>query len=338
MILAIHERKGSFSDRWIEYCTEKRVPFKIVNCHQSNIIEQLSGCSILLWNWSQTYAEDMLVARGIIKSIESMGIAVFPNTETCWHFDDKVSQKYLMEALNIPHVPSHVFLDKNEALAWAANTAYPKVFKLRSGAGSTNVRLAKNYKNAEKFIEQAFGKGFPPVSRWAALGERWWQFKRDKTTKSFFNISRGIFRAFKRNETLKRLPIEKNYAYFQEFIPGNDSDIRVIIIGARAFGIKRMVRESDFRASGSGKIDYNPDSIPESCISLAFDVSKKMKSQSVALDFIFLDNKPLIVEMSYAFASLGYLPCKGYWDSSLKWHGGYFRGEDFMIQDILGQS
>ena len=31
MKIAIHHRQGSFSDRWIEYCKENGINFKIVN-------------------------------------------------------------------------------------------------------------------------------------------------------------------------------------------------------------------------------------------------------------------------------------------------------------------
>ena len=52
---------------------------------------------------------------------------------------------------------------------------------------------------------------------------------------------------------------EIGYAYFQDFIPENQFDIRVVVIGKRSFAIKRMVRKDDFRASGSGKIKYGKD-------------------------------------------------------------------------------
>lgn len=336
--IAIHARPGSFSDRWIEYCQQKSIPYKTVDCHLSDIIEELADCSFLMWNWNQTYAEDMLIARGLIKAVESMGIRVFPDSETCWHFDDKVAQKYLMEALGVPMVKSYVFLDRARALEWVRKTEYPKVFKLRGGAGSSNVFLVDDINKAEKLINKAFSTGFPPVSRWNALSERWWQFRRDKTFVSFFNMSRGIFRALIRNPTLKRLPIQKNYAYFQDFIPDNDFDIRVKVIGERAYGLKRMVREGDFRASGSGKFLYDQGLIPRTCIKIAFDLARKIKSQSLALDFVFHEGAPLIVEMSYAFSAHAYLLYSGYWRSDMTWVEGNFHPEDFMVDDLIASS
>lgn len=44
MRLAIHHREGSFSDQWIEYCEQNKVPYKIVNAYASDIMQTLSDC------------------------------------------------------------------------------------------------------------------------------------------------------------------------------------------------------------------------------------------------------------------------------------------------------
>ena len=61
----------------------------------------------------------------------------FPNFKTVWHFDDKLGQKYLFESIKAPLVTSYAFLYKAGALLWANKASFPKVFKLRGGAGST---------------------------------------------------------------------------------------------------------------------------------------------------------------------------------------------------------
>src|SRR5690606_9843799 len=70
---------------------------------------------------------------------------------------------------------------------------------------------------------------------------------------------------------------ERGYVYFQEFVGGNDSDIRVVVIGGRAFAIRRMVRKNDFRASGSGRILYDPAIIPLSAVAMAFELAGRME-------------------------------------------------------------
>ena len=44
MIIAIHHRKGSFSGRWITYCQEKGIEYKLVNAYDNNIVQQVEDC------------------------------------------------------------------------------------------------------------------------------------------------------------------------------------------------------------------------------------------------------------------------------------------------------
>ncbi len=73
---------------------------------------------------------DILFAKQLLFSLEQSGIIVFPDFNTGWHFDDKVGQKYLLETIDAPLVPSYVFYSKKEALEWDEQTNFPKVFKL----------------------------------------------------------------------------------------------------------------------------------------------------------------------------------------------------------------
>ena len=131
---------------------------------------------------------------------------------------------------------------------------------------------------------------------------------------------------------------EKGYVYFQDFIPNNDSDIRVITVGDKAFAIKRMTRDGDFRASGSGKILYNKESIDERCVKIALDASKVMQTQCTAYDFVFDENgTPLIIEISYAFLMTAYDECEGYWDNNMNWHAESFNPEYWMIENLINE-
>lgn len=334
-MIAIHERKGSFSDRWVDYCVENKIPYKLVDCHGTDVIQELEGCKALLWNWSQTYAEDLISAYGLVRSAEALGLVVFPDSSTCWHFDNKLYQKYIFEALDLPHMKSDVFYSKRRAYQWADGATYPKVFKLLGGAGSKNVFLVKDRAEARSVIRRMFGRGFPAVSRWQPLSERLWRFKRDRDLSSLLGVAKGIYRSVFKNPLLKALPNQKGYAYFQEFAPENDSDIRVVVIGGVAFAVKRMVRDGDFRASGSGRIVYDKAAIPLICVEVAFKAAERLKAQSLAIDFVMFGAEARIVEVSYGFASKAYIACPGYWRRDLSWVEERFYPEDFMLQDVL---
>lgn len=334
MKIAIH-KSGGFSDRWVDYCKKSNIEYKVVNAYDSDIVEQVKDCDAFMWHHYHANYKDALFAKQLLFSLEMAGVKVFPNWHTGWHFDDKVGQKYLLEAINAPLVPSYVFYTKKEALEWIDKTSFPKVFKLRGGAGATNVQLAHTAKEARKFVRKAFGIGFAQYSPWANLKERWRKYRLGKV--GFNEVAEGIGRFFIKPEFAKMHASEKGYAYFQEFIPNNIFDIRVCVVGDKAFALKRLTRDGDFRASGSGNIVYDKNQIDERCVRIAFDVNKKIKSQSIAFDFVFDENKnPLIVEISFGYSAKAYDLCEGYWTEDMIWHeGSHFDFCGWMIQDML---
>lgn len=334
MRIAIHHRVGSFSDRWITYCEKKNISYKVVSAFDSDIIEQVKDCDVFMWHHHHAQYKDVLTANRILFALEHAGVKVFPDFNTAWHFDDKVAQKYLLEAIDAPLVPSYVFYDKSEALKWAKEMDYPKVFKLKGGAGAANVKLVRDKKEALTLISKAFGKGFAQFDRLNNLKERYNKYKSDQDT--LLGVAKGAGRLIIPTNFAKQQPPEKGYVYFQDFIPNNDFDIRVVVIGEKAFAIKRLVRKDDFRASGSGSIVYTNSDSDLKCLELAFTTSKKLNSQCLAYDFVFDNtNLPLIVEISYGFSVEAYDKCEGYWDSDLIWHEDDFNPQEWMIENIL---
>jgi len=333
--IAIHNSKHSFSERWIRYCEEKNYEFKIVNCYSNDLISLLEDCDYLLWHHNHADPRDVIIAKQIISSVESKGIKVFPNTKTTWHFDDKLGQKYLFEALKIPTVKTYAFYSKNEAVKWINNTQFPKVFKLRRGAGSRNVKLIKSRNHAHKLVNRCFGSGFRQYDAIGGIKEQIRKLKFGKT--NIKEILKAFAHIYYPLNLEKSLGKERGYAYFQDFIPKNDFDIRVVVIGDKAFAIKRFVRKGDFRASGSGFIDYDKTNFNDTLIQKSFDISDKLNTQCAALDFVFDDNNPLLVEISFGFKKEGYDPCPGYWDKELHWIEGKFNPYGWMIENLLNE-
>jgi glutathione synthase/RimK-type ligase-like ATP-grasp enzyme len=129
---------------------------------------------------------------------------------------------------------------------------------------------------------------------------------------------------------------QKGYIYFEDFIPGKDFDTRLVVIGTRCFGVRRYCRKGDFRASGSGITAYNPELFDNKCIQSAFETSKKLKTQSIAFDFIYDEQEPKILEISYCFVmGPAYDNCPGYWDCNLNWHEKIINPQYFMIEDFI---
>ena len=336
MKIAIHQSSWGFSQDWINYCKRKNIDYKIVDCYASNIIQQVEDCDVVMWHHHHTEARDFLFAKQLLFALEQSGKKVFPDFNTGWHFDDKVGQKYLLEAIDAPVPDSWVFYEKKQALDWASKTTFPKVFKLRGGAGSTNVKLIRNERVAKKIIRKAFGRGFPAYDGFNDLKEQLIRWKQNKL--EWIDLLKSVRRLFVSTRFARTAGREKGYVYFQEFLPDNDFDIRVITIGNKAFAIKRIVRPNDFRASGGGNTKYEKEQFDKECVNIAFETTSKLKAQCVAYDFVYDENsKPLIVEINYGFAKEVYNKCEGYWDKDLLWHKGNFNQVEWIINEVINE-
>jgi hypothetical protein len=331
-MIAIHNNTSEvlFHYRWIDYCKKNNIPYKLVNCYDGNIIEQLEGCTGLMWHYHQANVNDIIMAKPLMYALEQSGIKVFPNFNSAWHFDDKVGQKYLFESLEFETVNTWVFYDKQTALKWLEQTTFPIVFKLRGGAASQNVKLVRSKIKAQNLVNQAFDKGFSAYDAWGSVKERLRKWRSGKT--NTFDIMKGLIRLVNPPRYAKIMGNEINYIYFQEFLPNNDSDTRIIVIDGKAFALKRMVRANDFRASGSGDFQYEREVFDERCVKLSFQYSLKLNAQCVAYDYVFdVNNNPKLVEISYGFANKVYDPCTGYWDEQMNWHAGSFDPYGWMV-------
>lgn len=334
MRIAIHNSKKGFHPRWVAYCAENEIPYKFVNCYANDIIEQLEGCDALMWHHSQQNPKDLNIAKQILFALEHTGFRVFPDFRTGWHFDDKLGQKYLLERLELPLVTSYLFFDCVDALKWAEQTSYPKVFKLRGGAGSANVTLVKSKKQAKKLISSAFSTGLSNYNARQSFKDRWYKFKIGQA--SIKEPIKGLVRFFIHPPYAKALGKEYSYVYFQDFIPNLKFDYRVKFVNNRVWGYKRFVRQGDFRASGSGSADYEygKNAVPEKLVSEAFKIAGKLKMQSIAFDFVTVESEFKLIEISGLFGQ-DELEFVGYWDKELNWHEGKFNPQGWMVDLVL---
>jgi glutathione synthase/RimK-type ligase-like ATP-grasp enzyme len=301
---------------------------------QPDFWEQISGLSLFIMRFQQL-DNDLQQALDILPVVEKdYGIPCFPNHATAWHYDDKVKQAFLLKAHGFPMTESWVFYEKQAALEWAKRADYPVVFKLRGGAGSMNVILAKSSRQASALIRRMFGRGVYPEKFMVSGSVR---FKHFNLYQEFHHVCGNLYRRTKGLDASPLWRVHKNYALFQKFLPGNEWDTRISVIGDRAFAFRRKVRDGDFRASGSGMINYEMDKIDMRCVQIAFQVSKTMKFQSMAYDFLVNENgDPEFCEISYTYLSSAVHDCPGYWDEGSNWHDGHFWPEHLHLMDALG--
>lgn len=340
-MIAIHHSTetnllDSFSSRWIQYCEDQQLNYILVDCYDSKIMENLDGVSVLLWHAYLRDNGSFLFATNLIRALEKRGIKCFPNLNTYITYDNKIAQKYLFEALQIPHIPTDVYYNKQSALNAVKNVDYPFIFKLSEGAGSINVIMVKEHRHAQKLVHKLFGKGMPAINRVSIIKDRINAVKKGPSLKKILYLFGSVVRLFVPSEHEKSLPRVRGYFYMQKFLKDNDWDTRLVVIGNRCFGARRNCRPNDFRASGSGDPSYEIQNIPNEMINIAFKSAKKLAMQSVAFDFIKDDNQFVIIEISYCFG-LGdfYDNCPGFWTEDLQFHKKSIDPQRFIIEDLL---
>jgi hypothetical protein len=337
-MIAIHHVPGSFSDKWILYCERNNVVYEIVDIFILSIETILKKYRGLMWNWDLNDDSSMLVSKDIIYALDTIDFPIFPNFKTCFFYENKILQKYIFDAHAIPAPKTYVQFDKKKSLNFISKYSFPIVYKLKTGAGSHNVKLLYNEKEAKNFIYRLFKKGINPINFKERSKDRLSALKKKKNIRTLLSFIKSLI-----NIVLKIKPLEYKlrnreigYFYTQEYINNNEYDDRLVIIGNRCYCLRRYCRRDDFRASGSGNFEFNHNIFPKESIQICFDAASKLMTQCVAFDVIYKDSTPLIVEMSYSFSSgYPYNNCDGYFDKDLKWHKLLILPENAMIIDFL---
>ena len=335
MLIALHSDEtpdGPSAPRWAETLERLGHAVRWVDVRRADIIAQVRDCDGFMWRPSQRHGQAEH-ARKLLPVLEhELGLAVYPDQPTGWHFDDKIAQAYLFEALGIPSPQTWVFYDRAAAEEFAATATYPLVLKLAAGAAGENVALVKSLAAARTWIDRLFGPGLLDFSaRWIrrATGRLW--------LRNMWTALQGRTPPPPRS----RWSIHKNYVLFQEFVPGNDGDLRVSVIGNRAFAFRRGNRPGDFRASGAGRVDWDPAGIPLDAVNCALDWTRTLQAQSVAYDMLRSVNGWVTVEISYAFVSHAVHQCPGHWergaDGTLRWIGGQMWPEEAQALDFAAR-
>ena len=200
-----------------------------------------------------------------------------------------------------------------------------------------NVRLVRDPYEGKALARRMFGRGINPFPALGLLQQAAGRARRVEAHRDPFRMRLGrvMHRIVKRARQATR---ERGYVLFQRFVPDTDHDLRVTIIGDRAFAFKRGVRPKDFRASGSGRITYPSQSeLPKDAIEVAFDISRRLGFQSMAFDFAREGGRgaPTLLEMSFSFQAKAVFDCPGFLDGAGVWHPGHCRPEDLILDDLL---
>jgi glutathione synthase/RimK-type ligase-like ATP-grasp enzyme len=324
VIVAIHPDTAypdRYGEQWASRLRERGIAVRWVDLTAPDALQQVAGCDGVMWRYGHL-PEDMRVAPRVLATIEQvLGIPCFPDRATAWHYDDKVSQYYLLAGAGFAVPPTWIFWEAAAARRWADAAVYPKVFKLAAGSSGANVLRIESAAEAHALIDRMFGHGIPG----GLVDEAALRQPRERTLST---LARGAARRGQAAlRALRGVPsaapaprwsIERGYAYFQEWLPDQPFDTRVFVIGERAFAYRRYPYPGDFRASRSGgPRDYDPELIDPRMLQLSFAISRRLGFQSMAYDLMQHRGQPVVLEMSYTFG-VGTHKCGTYWTPELE--------------------
>ena len=109
-------RQDASSPRWAALIEEAGHQVRWVDVRRADILSQLEGCDGFMWRHGHS-AEHRQIARRLLPVLErELGLVVYPDQNTGWHYDDKIIQQYIFSALGIAAPKTWVWFDAAQAL------------------------------------------------------------------------------------------------------------------------------------------------------------------------------------------------------------------------------
>lgn len=313
-----------------------KIDVKIIDINYHDFIKNIEGINYYIFPYVHCDSEVQLadILMPIVDDTDNVNS--YPNWQSRWHYNDKIKGDLLLRKIGAPVIDTWIFFDFDSANNWSEQAEYPIIFKLKGGASSLNVVKLENKQELKRIIKQAFSYTgiksgrIPSKSNLRFL----WDITRLFGIRKRIAALRGKFGP---EGAFPYWQIYKDQVIFQRFLPNNLFDTRVTIIGEIAYAFRRFNRHGDFRASGSGNIDYDITKIDNRCIQIAFEISKKKRFQSMAYDFLFDEqNAPRVVEVSYTYSDVAIFNCPGYFDANMIWHEGHLWPQLAILWELLG--
>ncbi len=326
-------RTQSFSARWQVLAADAGHEVVIVDVNNENLFTSLSSCHGFMWYFWNAPSNSDFGKRLMLAIDQGMDLPTFPSWQTSWFFEDKHAQCYVLNAADVPTPKTWVFWNAQKAREFAARADYPLVIKLAFGIVSANVRLVRDRNEAYYLVDRMFHDGM------SLLPETLPRSGLSQITDRVSNAARSILGRRVKGHYGEG-PIQRGSVLFQEFLPDNPFDTRITVIGDRAFAFRRMNRPGDFRASGSGIIDWDPEQIDLRAVNLSFQVAQRLSTQVLALDILQKADELVVSEISYYYEAWAVHECPGHWrmiasSGEIEWVVGKMRPDDAIFEDFL---
>ena len=245
--------------KYIHFLETNGFPYGLFDLHAQDWLEQARHYDVFIGLIDCELSLLMEMRKKFFILERYMGKICYPSWEHVTIYEDKTLESYISEITGIPFAKAHISHNEADALAMIETLSYPTISKFETSSGSMGVELVHSKGEAERIVR-----------------------------KSFSVSGRASHLLYHR---------EKNYCYFQDFIPNDGYDIRCIVVDNMVFGYYRKVLEGDFRASGMNLVEKRD--LPEEAIRIAWRASKVLKSPLMVVDMMHgLDGQYYVIEYS----------------------------------------
>lgn len=330
----------NWSLEWEDYCKKNNLEYSVINPYEIGVVLILMQFDIVLWHYSNYSFKDMLMAKNILNTLAFHGKKVFPSFNDAWHFDDKLSETYLLESIHAP-IPKSFYYFDIEALKRAIQNkeiSFPIVAKLRNGSGSHNVKKIDAAKELLDYGKKMFSSGISSAP--SLLYKASSNIQSSKSLKTFISRAKRIPEFLRSLANAKKFNVERGYVYLQEFIPNDGYDLKIVVVGDKLSFIGRNIRQGEFRASGGGDLFYDRTKVTKNVIDSAFKTSDKLGFECMGYDYV-VDSKSgegKIIEISYGFSHHAVLAADGYFNREGVWFDDAFNVPNEILKRLIIKS
>lgn len=248
--------------RWTKYCRfceHNALPFALYDIHAHDWLNQARRFDVIVGIWSCELhsLEEMREKFWLLEN--QLHKATFPCSADAFLYENKRLESYIASIHHIPFARTFITHERQEALSLVDQLPYPVLSKMVPASASVGLELVRSPRHARAIIERVFS----PAGR-----------------KTQYPYAR-----------------QKNYVYFQEFIPNDGYDIRAIVVGNWVFGYYRKVLPGDFRASGMNLVEKRD--LPKPAMVLALELAAAVNSPMLVVDMLHgVDGQFQIIEYS----------------------------------------
>jgi len=208
----------------------------------------------------------------ILLGLKEKGAILIPEFKYFRSHHNKVFMEIVREISQleeIKNIRSRFFGTFEEFEKFGKNISLPAVIKPASGAVSEGVSLIneRNYKKIAKSVSFSF------------------------------NLEYFIKNTVKKIINHHRLPksLHRNKFITQNFVNGLSGDFKVLVYGEKYYVLERKNRKNDFRASGSGKLEF-PLEVKKELLDFAERVYSKFYLPFISLDIAEKNGEFFLIE------------------------------------------